>query len=154
MEKNMIKEKRFFPKQSLNTQQKRFVERKISKVLSTQPHVLFAYLFGSFLKGGPFRDIDVSLYMRDKYGFEAEYALSSLLSEALELEVEVKILNNAPVYIQGRVLNEGKLLFSRDEDKRIQFIEKVSRKYREYVHFRNIYLGIEGKTEYASDQRG
>jgi len=37
------------------------------------------------------------------------------------------------------VLADSKLLISRDDASRTDFIENVGRRYREYAHFRNIF---------------
>ena len=70
--------------------------------------------------------------------------MSAELTSATGFEVEVKVINDAPVAFQMTVLMDGVLLFSRNEVKRTDFIEDVGRRYIEYAHFRNIFLGEDG----------
>ncbi len=140
----MLKEKRFLSKYKLDNLEKKLILDKITEILYSKKEIIFSYIYGSFVKEESFRDIDIAVYIKEDKGFTFESTLSNELTEAIGLPVEAKILNSAPVSFQINVLKEGKLLFSRDEEKRTNFIENVSRKYREYVHFRNIFLGIEG----------
>jgi len=141
----MLKEKRFLSKYKLSNLEKKLVLDKIIEILSSRKEIIFSYVYGSFIKEESFRDIDIAIYVGEDKGFIFESTLSMELTEAVKLPVETRILNSAPVSFQINVIKEGKLLFSKDEKKRTDFIENVSRKYREYVHFRNIFLGIEGK---------
>ena len=103
-----------------------------------------AYLHGSFVTSESFRDIDVGLYTRERSDFSYESDLSFDLSKATGYEVEVRVINEAPVAFQMAVIREGLLLFSMDDDTRTDFIEDVSRRYREYAHFRNIFMEAGG----------
>lgn len=141
----MLKEKRFLSKYKLSNSEKKLILDKIIEILSSRKEIIFSYVYGSFIKEESFRDIDIAIYVGEDKGFIFESTLSMELTEAVKLPVETRILNSAPVSFQINVIKEGKLLFSKDEKKRTDFIENVSRKYREYVHFRNIFLGIEGK---------
>ena len=141
----MLKEKRFLSKYKLSNSEKKLILDKIIEILSSRKEIIFSYVYGSFIKEESFRDIDIAIYVGEDKGFIFESTLSMELTEAVKLPVETRILNSAPVSFQINVIKEGKLLFSKDEKKRTDFIENVSRKYREYVHFRNIFLGIDGK---------
>jgi len=54
-------------------------------------------------------------------------------------------MNKAPVEFQMGVLQKGRILFSRDEDKRADFIYDVGKRYKEYAHFRNIFMEAIGE---------
>ena len=77
----------------LSPEAKEEVVDKIRRVLEGEGAVSFAYLFGSFLEGGPFRDVDVGVYL----GVETDpieaavYAeeLSAKLSREVGLPVDV-----------------------------------------------------------------
>jgi predicted nucleotidyltransferase len=137
-------EKRFLPKHVAGPEEKELLSKAISARLSREPGILFVYLHGSFVTGEAFRDIDVGLSIRDRKDFSYESDLSFELSKAIGHEVEVKVINDAPVAFQMAVISEGRLLFSGDDDARTDFIENVGRRYREYAHFRNIYLEAVG----------
>ncbi|MBM4333726.1 MAG: nucleotidyltransferase domain-containing protein [Deltaproteobacteria bacterium] len=106
--------------------------------------LLFAYVHGSFVKSRRFRDIDIAAFTEGKTDFIFESDLSARLTNAVGFVVEVKVINEAPIPFQMAVIRDGALLFSRDEKIRSDFIERVGKRYREYAHFRNIFLGIDG----------
>ena len=133
-------EKRFLPARTADAAERINLEKTIKDRLSREPDLLFAYIHGSFVTSEAFRDIDVGLYARAHKDVSYEAALSYELSQSLGQEVEVKVINEAPVAFQMAVLRDGRLLFSVDDDVRTSFIEEVGRRYRTYVHFRNVYM--------------
>lgn len=100
--------------------------------------VEFAYLFGSQAKGtaGPRSDVDVAVYLED--GTEEAFDLSLRLGGILERESGVGpvealvILNDAPIAIAGRVVEEGQVIYSRDEDRRVRHFSETLRHYHDY----------------------
>lgn len=75
--------------------------------------------------------------MRD---IELESDLSYELTDKTGYPVEVRIINNASIAFQMAVLRKGRLLISKANNVRTDFIENTSRRYREYSHFRNLIL--------------
>lgn len=134
-------EKRFFKPNTVADEMKEEIIKGIRIYLSNIEHLVFAYLHGSFTEGGNFRDIDVAVYTTGPVReLNLESDLSYELTEKTGYPVEVKMINNAPVAFQMAVLQSGRLVFSRDDEGRTDFIESVSNRYREYTHFRNILL--------------
>ena len=101
---------------------------------------MFAYLHGSFLTEESFRDIDLGLFSGVAKDLSFESDLSYELSTALGYEIDVRVINDAPVAFQMAALRNGRLLLSRNDDARTDFIENVGRRYREYAHFRNVFM--------------
>ena len=115
--------------------------KAIKEGLSKKEAVIFAYLHGSCAEGGSFRDIDVATFVSEHCReIEIESDLSYELTEKTSYPVEVKVINKAPVAFQMAVLRKGIVLFSRSEVVRTDFIEDVSKRYREYTRFRDIFL--------------
>ncbi|MEK6681510.1 MAG: nucleotidyltransferase domain-containing protein [Nitrospirota bacterium] len=133
-------EKRFFPKQKVNHDEKKRLTAVVKKHLLEKPAIAFAYIHGSFVTAESFRDIDVAIYTSESRDFQYESDLSYELSAATGYDVEVRIINNAAVAFQSGAIESGKLLFSRNETLRTDFIEDVGRRYIEYAHFRNIFM--------------
>lgn len=134
-------EKRFFNLNTVDNEMKEELIKRISHTLSAIENLVFAYIHGSFIEGGSFRDIDVAVYSAmpaRELDFESD--LSYELTEKTGYPVDVKMLNNAPVAFQMAVLQKGRLILSREEEVRTGFIENVGSRYREYAHFRNILL--------------
>lgn len=135
-------EKRFRPKKSIDTHKRQKLIESLKTYFSKKKNVAFAYIHGSFAEGEPFRDIDVALYLNNPgKDITIESNFSYELSRITGYPVEVNIINRAPVAFQLSVLKKGILVVSKSEDTRADFIEDVSRRYREFSHFRNIALG-------------
>ncbi len=101
----------------------------LSDILPLYP-VNLAYLYGSAASGRdtPLSDIDIALVLN-----QAQFNPNDRLKHELQLEdvitqhcdlpkdLDVRILNDAPIMVRGEVVTNGILLYSRDEDFRIDF---------------------------------
>jgi predicted nucleotidyltransferase len=114
----------------------------VQETLSSHDGIVFAYVYGSFARGEPCRDLDVALYTAEAQDPFFALGLADVLTQRIGLEVDVTVLQNAPVALQFAVLRDGQLLFSKNEGLRTALIEKVGRRYWEYAHFRNLFLGV------------
>lgn len=101
--------------------------------------VLVAYLFGSQATGRarPDSDIDVAVLLEENADPESFLDLRLRLASAFERTadvgpVEVVILNEAPLRLQGRVLSEGVLLYSLDEPLRVRYESLTRRQYFDF----------------------
>lgn len=136
-----MREKRFLKQNRVDEGVRERIIENIKSCLSNIKELGFAYLHGSFAEGGNFRDIDVAVYTAVPVSeLEFESDLSYELSEKTGYPAEVKVINKAPVAFQIAVLRNGKPILSTSEEIRTDFIEETGRRYREYVHFRNIML--------------
>ncbi len=135
---------------------KNLIISEIKTLLSKQERILFAYLHGSFTRDGPFRDIDVAIYL-DPSGFNSshdmfEYGLA--LGAALDLSisgatVDIRPLNLAPLPFKFAVVTEGRLLLTKDEEKRVDFEVRTRSLYFDFLphlkfYYRRIVLGESG----------
>ncbi|MBI4842725.1 MAG: nucleotidyltransferase domain-containing protein [Nitrospirae bacterium] len=137
-------EKRFLQTHTITSEARDNLIAKIKKHLLSLENIVFAYVHGSFIKSDKFRDIDIAVFISDKKGFYLESDLSSELTSLTRFESEVRIINEAPAPFQMAVLRDGILLFSKDETLRTDFIEITGKRYIEYAHFRNIFMGHDG----------
>jgi predicted nucleotidyltransferase len=142
---NAFIEKRFLPRHDLDREQRIRISALLRERLSEKPEIIFAYIHGSFEENISFRDIDIALYLDRAAAFDFESDLSYELTRLVGYEVEIRIINKAPVDFQMAVLQKGRVLFSRDEDKRAGFIYDVGKRYKEYAHFRNIFMEAIGE---------
>ncbi|MGB9723467.1 MAG: nucleotidyltransferase domain-containing protein [Chloroflexia bacterium] len=117
------------------------IYRKLREALAGRPEVAFAYLHGSFLQGLPYHDLDVALYLRpeaeDPFDYEMQRSVEWTL--LLDLPVDVRVLNDAPLGFQHTVLR-GRPIFVRDEALLTAFIEQVGRAYAEFAYLGRAYL--------------
>ena len=137
-------EKRFQPLHELESGKQNSLISMIKDCLLRNSEIVFAFVHGSFIKSDKFRDIDIAVFTTTNKNFYFESDLSHELSSLTGYDTEVRIINGVPVAFQMAVLKDGLLLFSRDEDIRTDFIEEVGKRYREYAHFRNIFMGCDG----------
>jgi predicted nucleotidyltransferase len=102
--------------------------------------VLVAYLYGSYATGlvHPFSDLDIAIYVnrisRSQY-LDLELSLALEIDERLEggLPSEVRVMNELPLVITGRIITEGVLLFSRDEIIRVDFETSIRDAYFDFL---------------------
>lgn len=113
------------------------IQQALAQVLPRYP-VALAYLFGSAATGQttPFSDVDIGLVL------EAEVEISSRLHLELEVEDElalcgvrqadVRVINDAPLELRGEVVTDGRLLYARDDETRIEFETRTRLEYFDF----------------------
>ena len=108
-------------------------------IFSRHP-ILFAYLYGSYATGivHPFSDLDIGIYIEKvpvKKHLELELSLSLEVDANMETRVatEVRIINNLPLVILGTIITEGALIYSRDENTRVDFETSVRSAYFDFL---------------------
>jgi hypothetical protein len=112
--------------------------KKLSGTLEAEPDIAFAYLFGSVAKGrsGPLSDVDVAVYFHpagdSRSRFKRRLLLMSKLGKALRRDdVEVVPLQDAPLDLAFEILAQGKLIFSKDDGQKADFVFETLRKYHD-----------------------
>jgi len=112
--------------------------KRIEEVLSEFQEIEFAYLFGSFLKKDIFNDVDLAFYISIDFNpyNKMKYSLKvgRLIEKKIEprYEFDTKILNHAPILFQYEIIKTGKVIFSRNETKRIRYEAMVLSNYLDY----------------------
>jgi predicted nucleotidyltransferase len=113
----------------------------LKEVLAKDERVIFAYVYGSFVKEQSFRDIDIGIYVKnsEENPLVVSPDIKTQLSRVVRREnteftadqFDVQIVNHAPFTFLKRVFKEGILLVDRDPELRTDLVEYVSSKYRE-----------------------
>jgi len=110
----------------------------LRETLRAQPDVTFAYVHGSFLTERPFHDVDIAVHLNtavERQIGRRQMTLSDELKSALSRipgptpVADVRALNSAPLGFCYQVLRGGRLLLSRDETLRIQWVMRVVERY-------------------------
>ena len=117
------------------------IKKSLKELLSQKKEIIFAYLYGSFLEREDYSDIDVGIYVNEekiKDLFEYEMNLYAFIREKLNKEVDIRILNKAPLGFIFNVL-KGEILFSKNDNLLTDFIEKVGREYSEFHYLNKKY---------------
>ncbi|MDE2059720.1 MAG: hypothetical protein KGL31_05390 [candidate division NC10 bacterium] len=105
------------------------IRDQIAAGLLHEPDVLFAYVYGSFLKSEAFSNVDIGVYLSSSHFNNALAAnLSAHLSAKVKLPVDVRTLNTAPISFRLYVLR-GECLFSRDDTLRTGIMEDTVQRY-------------------------
>ncbi|MFB0558048.1 MAG: nucleotidyltransferase domain-containing protein [Candidatus Bathyarchaeia archaeon] len=114
----------------LSCEEKNSIIELLRKRLKRDPGIVLAYVHGGFVSNGPFRDLDIALWIKEE-GDAWCYTVD--LSAQLEVEigapVDVQVLNKAPLLFRYRVLTQGNLLLSRDDGFRARIVDKITRQY-------------------------
>jgi predicted nucleotidyltransferase len=98
--------------------------------------VVFAYLFGSIAtrRAHAGSDVDVAVYLEQPDDpIESSLNLADRLSKESGVgQLDILVLNQAPLPVLARVIRERLVLYSRDEPARVRF---ESRSLREFFDF-------------------
>jgi len=119
------------PSYSVNQTARSRIFNRLASELAEEPGIRFAYVYGSVLGSESIHDVDVGLYLDDSQltrRSEISGALADRLSVAVEMPVDVRILNAAPITFLYHVFR-GHLLFSCDEELLADLLEEVPRLY-------------------------
>jgi predicted nucleotidyltransferase len=112
--------------------------------LEARPEVVFACLHGSVLSGGPYRDIDVAMWLdpgRIRRDDRTRYALdlSVGLHLGLRQPVDVRALNDAPLAFRYHAL-KGQVLLVRDREFLDDLRARTWDEYFDFLPFARQYL--------------
>ncbi len=109
---------------------------KAAQALEQDPRVLFAYLFGGITAGKvkPLSDIDLAVYL---VGMERPAEVKLDLFEKLSdlfgtAEIDLVILNTAPVSLAGRVLGKKRVLVDKDPYQRHRYESLTLREFFDF----------------------
>jgi len=115
----------------------------IKGILEKEKNILFAYLYGSFSKSVERKDsdIDIGIFVKDSSDMEKYYPekLALKIERMIGGEIDIRILNDRDIIFLHQVLKYGKLLFSKNEKKRIKFETDVYKKYIDFVYYMEEY---------------
>lgn len=130
----------------------RFDKREVKKTLNNffkdREEVLLAYLFGSVAedKQNKFSDLDIAVLVEadnleklDEQPFGYQASIGTELMGLLHTnDVDVVILNRATPLLAHEVVKYGEVIFSRNEDTRIEFEIRIRHRYLDTKHLREI----------------
>ena len=119
----------------------------IAKLQANAPGVLvhypvaIVYLHGSVARHTllPTSDIDIALLLSDNaLSAYEQMKLTIAIEIALETQcdltnLDVRAINNAPILVQGRIVQEGIRLYERSKDERVAFEVLTRKKYFDYL---------------------
>lgn len=98
--------------------------------------VRFAYLFGSRAAGtaGEASDADVAVMPGGDLGLLERERIATRLAGAFDApDVDLVVLDRAGLELKGRVVQEGKLIYSADEPARVAFEVRTRSEYLDFL---------------------
>ena len=105
------------------------LERELPTILAERP-IMLAYLFGSLAEGNalPSSDVDIALVFAPSLNLttyermQVEFSIATEIERRCNIkEADVRSIDSAPLTVKGSVLTEGVLLYSRDEEFRVEY---------------------------------
>lgn len=125
----MIKHKRILSS-------KDFLIKTSKEVLEGCPDIVFAYLFGGLVRSRPsfLADVDIALYLEENADIVAEKLnVLGLLIEHLNTdEIDLIILNTAPLPLKARIIQNNQVLVDRKPFLRYAFESLTLRMYFDF----------------------
>lgn len=116
----------------------------LAEALGPFPDVVFAYVFGSHGSGrpGPLSDVDVAVYLDEgaEPGSRRLEIVGALTRHLGTDEVDVVVLNNAPIALAGRVLVERRVILDRNPFVRHRYESLTNREFLDFRHFEHRLL--------------
>jgi len=114
--------------------------RRVSAQVFEKHPVLFAYLYGSYAEGAvhPFSDLDIAVYSAEasvsgNLRLELSLALEIDATLGEGIETEVRVINHLPMVVKGRIITEGELIYSRNDELRVDFETSVRKQYFDFL---------------------
>ncbi|PIX34910.1 MAG: hypothetical protein COZ58_02135 [Candidatus Infernicultor aquiphilus] len=104
--------------------------------LKTRQKVVFAYLFGSLARDKvlPLSDIDVAIYLKE--GVDLNKEKMNILQDLIDLlgteEIDLVLLNTAPLTLKARIVENKKILVDKEPFLRHSFESLVLREYFDF----------------------
>jgi predicted nucleotidyltransferase len=104
--------------------------------LQSMPDILFACLFGSFGRGKhfPLSDVDIAVYLKEAAALqEKKMEILGALIDILQTdEIDLVVLNNAPLPLRMRILERKKVIVDREPFMRHRYESLTMREYFDF----------------------
>lgn len=109
---------------------------KLAEIFEAYPEVIAVYVFGSYLeKKEEARDVDLAVLLEQSVKSQADTYLSlyPCLAEVLApLEPDLMFLQSASLPVRFEAVSSGKVIYSRDDERRTDFEYIVSGEYMDF----------------------
>lgn len=121
--------------------------KKLIEILEQKRNIVFAYLFGSQVKGYADHrsDWDIAIYFSEPLEKKSNWQVFELeaeLSRAIGSNVQIIPLNTSlPPLLGFEIIEEGQVLTDKHEDSRLEITAGLLRKYHDWHYFQNRHFG-------------
>ncbi len=118
----------------------------VADYLANIPQIISAYLFGSYAKGeqDQISDVDIALLFQPDLSDEEMAKLELSIWQKLAAilctdEIDVLVLNQAPLVMQFEIIRTGKRICNNDNDRRIDFEVRACNRYWDFKRLKDEY---------------
>ena len=107
----------------------------LADLFMDDPNIIFAYLFGGMARGKrkPLSDVDLGIYVKNikRLNFISLFTkISQILSTD---EIDLVVLNSAPISFAGRILSKRKILIDKDPFLRHRYESRILREFFDFT---------------------
>ncbi len=98
-------------------------------------NIVFAYLFGGLAreKRGPLSDVDLGIYVTNMKRLNYLSSFSRISQILSTDEIDLVVLNSAPISLAGRILQRRKILIDKDPFLRHQYESRILREFFDFT---------------------
>jgi len=99
------------------------------------PNIIFAYLFGGMVKDrpSPLSDVDIAVYVKDVKKLDYLEMFGKVADILGTDEIDLVILNSAPLSLTGRILQGRKVLVDKEPFVRHLFESRILREFFDFT---------------------
>ena len=107
----------------------------LADLFMEDPNIIFAYLFGGVArdKRGPLSDVDLGIYVRNIKRLDFLSSFSEISRILGTDEIDLVVLNSAPISFAGRILRNRKILIDKDPFLRHQYESRILREFFDFT---------------------
>jgi hypothetical protein len=107
----------------------------LADLFESDPNIVFAYLFGGLLKGrvNPLTDVDLSVYVRNRKRLDYLELFGRIARILRTDEIDLVILNDAPLALAGRILQNRKVLMDKNPFLRHKYESLILREFFDFA---------------------
>ena len=113
----------------------------LTDLFRADPNIIFAYLFGGLLKErvNPLTDVDLSVYVRNRKKLDYLELFGKIARILRTDEIDLVILNDAPLALAGRILQNRRVLMDKKPFLRHKYESLILREFFDFtIKERNI----------------
>ncbi len=130
----------------MKPQDKENLGRAFRELAKKNSFLELVYLHGSYATGNstPLSDVDIALVINTKHFGKNRWDFEIEIEDLLEgsfptFEFDVRIINDAPLDFQGKVITDGKLLYAISDTIRANYEERTRKHYFDFKFFIDNY---------------
>ncbi len=116
--------------------------RELIELATRDPDVLALVVYGSYLQGKSYKDIDICLFLYPNVVQSESNKRISYLSH-LPSRMDIHVFNILPIFIQARVINEGIILLNKEYDVLFDIYAQTIKEYSDFLPHLNLFLEVD-----------